>query len=71
MAVNIGELQINPSNTCGDGGSASTGDFRVETSPDGVNWTEAASGHFGVADRNMHAVPLAPETPASSSSGTR
>jgi hypothetical protein len=58
VAVDIGDLQINPSNVCGDGGSASTGDFRVETSPDGTTWTEAASGHFGVADRNMHSVPL-------------
>ena len=26
VSVNISELQINPSATCGDGGSASTGD---------------------------------------------
>ena len=62
VAVDITDLQINPSNTCGDAGSASTGDFTVETSPDGVTWTEAASGHFGIADRNMHSVPLSAGT---------
>jgi extracellular elastinolytic metalloproteinase len=59
IAVNIGELQINPSNTCGDSGSASTGDFRVETSADGVNWTLGINGHFTPNDRRSTVVPLA------------
>ncbi len=58
VAVNIAELQINPSNTCGDGGSSSTGDYSVETSADGTTWTVASVGHFGVSDRRMHAVAL-------------
>jgi hypothetical protein len=64
VAVNIGELQINPSNTCGDGGSASTGDYRVETSPDGTTWTLARSGHFTPADRKATVIPLAPGSTA-------
>ncbi|HEY6737681.1 MAG TPA: M36 family metallopeptidase, partial [Actinopolymorphaceae bacterium] len=62
-AVDISTLSIDPSATCGDAGSASTGDYRVETSLDGKTWTRAASGHFGVADRGrMNAVPLAAGT---------
>ncbi|NUR09982.1 MAG: hypothetical protein HOQ22_08075 [Nocardioidaceae bacterium] len=49
--VNLSEFAIDPSATCGDGGSASTGQFRIETSPDGTTWTTAAEGTFGVADR--------------------
>jgi len=60
VGVNISQLQINPTGTCGDGGSASAGDFRVETSTNGTSWTVAASGHFGVANRSrMNTVPLA------------
>ena len=32
-------------------GSASTGDYRIETSPNGTTWTPAASGTFTVDDR--------------------
>jgi extracellular elastinolytic metalloproteinase len=59
VAVNIAELQINPSNTCGDSGSASTGDYKVETSTDGNTWTLGNAGHFGIADRHANTVPLA------------
>jgi hypothetical protein len=59
-SVNVVDLQINPSNTCGDPGSSSTGDYRVETSVDGTTWTLANEGHFGVANRaRMNSVPLA------------
>ncbi|MFD0517235.1 M36 family metallopeptidase [Paractinoplanes durhamensis] len=44
--VTISELSINPSGTCGDDLTASTGGYRVETSPDGTTWTEAAAGTF-------------------------
>jgi hypothetical protein len=58
-AVNLTSIEVNPSGTCGDDPSASTGDYRVETSPDGTAWTVAATGHFGPADRDrMNAVPL-------------
>jgi extracellular elastinolytic metalloproteinase len=58
-AVTIAELQVNPSATCGDSGSASTGDYKVETSTNGTTWTVAAAGHFTPADRKMTTVPLA------------
>jgi hypothetical protein len=66
-AVNIAELTINPSNTCGDGGSASTGDFKVETSANGTTWTLGAQGHFTPDQRKINSVPLA----AGSGTGVR
>ena len=44
--VNISQLVINPSATCGDPATVSTGGYRVETSPDGTTWTQAAAGTF-------------------------
>jgi len=58
-AVTVSQLTINPSNTCGDSGSASTGDFKVETSTDGTTWTLGATGHFTPAQRTVNTVPLA------------
>jgi len=58
-AVNVSELTINPSNTCGDSGSASTGDFKVETSTNGTTWVLGAQGHFTPAQRTVNSVPLA------------
>ena len=43
---------MNPSNTCGDGPSASTKDYRLETSSDGVTFQLAKAGSFTAADRN-------------------
>jgi extracellular elastinolytic metalloproteinase len=66
--IDVAEIAINPTGNCGDDPSSSTGDYRVETSADGTAWTLAATGHFGVADRNrMNAVPLA----AGATSGVR
>jgi extracellular elastinolytic metalloproteinase len=65
VAVDVSDIQINPSNTCGDAGSASTGKYRVEASPDGTTWTEVSvpGAEFGIADRRMHSIPLtAPPT---------
>jgi hypothetical protein len=60
QAVNVAQIMIDPGNTCGDGGSASTGDYTLETSSDGVTFTVANSGTFGVADRHrLNSVPLA------------
>jgi hypothetical protein len=57
--IDIIDLQINPSGTCGDGASAGAGDFTVETSTDGVTFVLAASGHFGIPSRGkMNSVPL-------------
>ncbi|MDP9241118.1 MAG: M36 family metallopeptidase, partial [Actinomycetota bacterium] len=51
VAVDVSAIGIDPSNTCGDGGSASTGPFTVETSTNGTTWTAAASGTFTPTDR--------------------
>jgi hypothetical protein len=60
-AVDIVQLAIDPGNTCGDGGSASTKGWRVETSTDGTTFVPAASGTFTPADRHR----LNPVSPAS------
>ena len=51
QAVDIATFEVDPSNTCGDPGSASTGQFRIETSPDGTTYTTAAEGAFTSANR--------------------
>ncbi len=56
-AVNVTEVVINPSNTCGDAGSASTSKYRLELSTDNTTWS-AIDGDFGVADRRPTSVPL-------------
>jgi extracellular elastinolytic metalloproteinase len=57
-AVNISDLVINPSATCGDDPSASTGKFRVETSPDNATWTVAADSQFPNGTVTATSVPL-------------
>jgi hypothetical protein len=49
--IDISSFGVDPNATCGDPGSSSTGDFMIETSPDGVTWTTAATGTFVAADR--------------------
>jgi hypothetical protein len=62
-AVDVTSIEINPTGNCGDDPSSSTGDYRVETSPDGTTWTAAATGHFGPDNRDkMNAVPLSAGT---------
>lgn len=57
--ITVSSVEINPTGNCGDDPSASTGDYRVETSPDGTAWTVAATGHFGPANRDkMNPVSL-------------
>jgi hypothetical protein len=50
-AVDIDLFKVDPTATCGDGGSASTGKFLIETSPNGSSWTPAASGEFTTDDQ--------------------
>ena len=57
--MDITQVAIDPSATCGDGGSASTGAYTVETSTDGVTFAVAASGTFTPADRG-HFTNLTP-----------
>ncbi len=49
--VDVSAFGVDPAATCGDGGSASTGDYRIETSPDGTAWTTARTGTFTPDDR--------------------
>ena len=56
QAINVTEFAVDPTATCGDGGSASTGGYRIETSPDGTTWTTANQGTFTADDRG-HLVP--------------
>lgn len=51
--VDVTTFGVDPNATCGDGGSASTGDYRIETSSDGIVWTTAAEGTFTSADRGQ------------------
>jgi hypothetical protein len=57
-AVHVRELVINPSAVCGDDVTASTGHYRVETSPDNATWTVAASGVFPDGTATATTVPL-------------
>ncbi|GAB1690432.1 hypothetical protein KRM28CT15_22350 [Krasilnikovia sp. M28-CT-15] len=58
-ALDIADLTLDSSATCGDAGSASTGKFRIETSADGTAWTVAAEGQFTASNRNQaNQVPL-------------
>jgi hypothetical protein len=63
--VDVSAIAIDPSNTCGDAGSASTGPFRLETSTDGRTWRTAAEGTFTPRDRGHFNRPgLAPGSTA-------
>jgi extracellular elastinolytic metalloproteinase len=54
QAVDVAEIFVNPSATCGDAGSASTKDYRLETSGDGSSWTMVKEGSFGTGDRGQY-----------------
>jgi hypothetical protein len=51
-AVDVSEFAIDPTNTCGDGASASLKGYLLETSPDGISWTPSAEGEFTAGHRN-------------------
>ncbi|MFI5729765.1 M36 family metallopeptidase [Kribbella sp. NPDC051587] len=52
--VTIDSFKVDPSNTCGDAGSASTGQYRIETSVDGTTWATAQEGTFTAANRGKY-----------------
>ena len=63
--VNVSAIAVDPSNTCGDDESASTGPFSLETSSDGRTWRTAATGTFTPRDRgHFNRPPLAEEATA-------
>ncbi len=66
-AIDLTQFGIDPTATCGDGGSASTGDYKIETSPNGTTWTQAASGTFTADDRGRFNLI----TPAAGTSGVK
>lgn len=53
QTVDIDHFGVDPTATCGDGGSASTGQYKIETSLDGNVWKDAATGTFTAADRGQ------------------
>jgi extracellular elastinolytic metalloproteinase len=59
QTVNVTKFLADPGNTCGDGASATTHDFTIETSPNGTTWTTAVTGSFTEADGH-HLNPLSP-----------
>ncbi|MGH3502589.1 MAG: M36 family metallopeptidase, partial [Nocardioidaceae bacterium] len=56
--VTLSGFAVNPSNTCGDPGSSSTGDYKIETSSDGTTWSTAKEGTFTEGDRQLTEVPI-------------
>jgi hypothetical protein len=67
QTVNISQLAVDPSATCGDGGSASTGKYRIDVSTDGTTFTTVAQGEFTATDRGT----LNPVTPTGAPGGVR
>jgi extracellular elastinolytic metalloproteinase len=51
IAVNILEIAVDPSNTCGDAGSAATHRYKIETSVDGSTFKLVNEGVFFAANR--------------------
>ena len=52
VPVDVSEIRVNPSNTCGDPGSSSTRGFRIEMSTDGTTFGQVSEGVFYLANRN-------------------
>jgi hypothetical protein len=51
VRVDVSELAVNPSNTCGDPGSSSTRGWRIDVSSDGTSFTTLVDGVFYLANR--------------------
>jgi len=62
--VNVSELAVNPSNTCGDPGSSSTRGWRIDVSADGVSFTTLTEGVFYRANRGRMNSVFAGSLPA-------
>ncbi|PZS25601.1 MAG: hypothetical protein DLM59_19915 [Pseudonocardiales bacterium] len=57
VAVNVSEIAIDPTGSCGDDATASTGPYTLETSTNGTTWTVASAGTFTPADRGRFNSP--------------
>ena len=51
--VDIDHFLVDPTATCGDGGSASVGAYKIETSVDGLTFVPAGTGTFTVANQGQ------------------
>jgi extracellular elastinolytic metalloproteinase len=67
QAIDVTQFAFDPASACGLGGSASTGGYRIETSPNGSTWTTAATGTFTIDDRGV----ITPVTPTAGTAGVR
>jgi extracellular elastinolytic metalloproteinase len=65
--IDVTAFGVDPSATCGQGGSASTGAYSIETSPDGTTFTEAHAGTFTAEDLGR----INELTPAAGDEGVR
>jgi extracellular elastinolytic metalloproteinase len=48
--VDVRDLAIDPTGTCGDDESSSTQDLKIEVSPDGTNWSDYNTEHYTSAN---------------------
>lgn len=53
QAVDVTAIAVDPTATCGDGGSASLGKYTIETSTNGLTFTQVAAGTFTDVDRGQ------------------
>jgi hypothetical protein len=51
VAVNVAQIAVDPSNTCGDAGSAATHRYTIETSTDGQTFRVVNAGVFYASNR--------------------
>jgi hypothetical protein len=58
--VDVSAFNIDPGAVCGDDDSASTRDYRIETSGDGTTFAPAASGRFNSGNNHRANVIVAP-----------
>lgn len=56
QAIEVRQVVLNAAAVCGHDGGAALGDYRLETTTDGTNWTTAAEGHLAEADRGKDTV---------------
>ncbi|MFI5734064.1 M36 family metallopeptidase [Kribbella sp. NPDC051587] len=54
--ASIDSFKVDPSPVCGDAGSSSTGQYKIETSADGTTWATAQAGTFTAANRGKYNV---------------
>jgi hypothetical protein len=53
VKVDVSELRVNPSNTCGDPGSSSTRGWRIDVSSDGTSFAPLVDGVFYAGNRGQ------------------